>query len=150
MRLEIGIADPAWKKIAGLRKLARHAIEACLDETGVSLSVLFTGDKAMQALNLQWCGKDKPTNVLSFPAPPASLPTGEPRLLGDIVLAHGVVAAEAQAQNKSIHHHIAHLLVHGCLHLLGYDHENDRDAKAMETREIAILKRLGIDNPYSP
>jgi probable rRNA maturation factor len=150
MRLEIGIVDPAWKKIAGLRKLARDAIAASLDKADVSLSVLFTDDRAMQALNLQWRGKDKPTNVLSFPAPPAPSPPGEPKHLGDIVLAHGVVAAEAQAQNKSIHHHIAHLLVHGCLHLLGYDHENDCDAKAMETREIAILKRLGIDNPYSP
>lgn len=148
MRLDIRIADPAWKAVPGLRKLARAAIKAGLGGADVSLSVLFTDDDAMRALNAQWRGKDKPTNVLSFPAPKTHAIPGEPQELGDIALGFGVVASEAGAQNKLLRHHISHLLVHGALHLLGCDHETDHEAQAMETREIAILKNLGIDNPY--
>jgi probable rRNA maturation factor len=148
MRLDIRIADPAWKAVPELRKLARAAIKAGLGGADVSLSVLFTDDDAMRALNAQWRGKDRPTNVLSFPAPKTHAIPGEPRELGDIALGFGVVASEARAQNKLLHHHVSHLLVHGALHLLGCDHETDHEAQAMETREIAILKSLGIDNPY--
>jgi probable rRNA maturation factor len=148
MKLDIRIDEPAWKSVPGLRKLTRAAVKASLDSDSVSLSVLFTDDAAMRALNARWRGQDKPTNVLSFPAAPAPQAPGEPRELGDIVLAHGVVAAEAQAQGKPFRHHAAHLLVHGALHLLGYDHETDHEAEAMEARETAILESLGIDNPY--
>jgi probable rRNA maturation factor len=147
MRLEIGIDDPAWKAIADLRQLARAALKASLPAENVAVSVLFTSDDAMRKLNQAWRGKDMPTNVLSFPSSRPA-PPGEPRHVGDIALAHGTIAAEAQDQGKSISHHTAHLLVHGALHLLGYDHETEQEAEAMEARETAILAGLGIDNPY--
>ncbi|OZB41718.1 MAG: rRNA maturation RNase YbeY, partial [Alishewanella sp. 34-51-39] len=99
-----------------------------------------------QQLNLQYRGKDKATNVLSFPfqCPPGiELP-----LLGDLVICAGVVRAEAAEQNKPLAAHWAHMVVHGCLHLLGFDHINDADAEQMEAEEIQILQQLGISNPY--
>jgi probable rRNA maturation factor len=149
MRLDIRIDDPAWKAVPELRKVARAAISAGLAEKRVALSVLFTNDAAMQELNREWRGKDKPANVLSFPASRTPRIPGEPQELGDIALGFGVVAAEAEAQHKSLHHHTAHLLVHGTLHLLGYDHETHDDAAAMEQREISILGKMGIGNPYA-
>ncbi len=149
MNLHIRIEDPAWKAVPELRKRARAAIMASLEDHDVSLSVLFTDDAAMRALNARWRGQDKSTNVLSFPSAQTHQISGEPRQLGDIALAYGVVASEAAAQSKPVHQHAAHLLVHGVMHLLGYDHETDHQAHAMEAREIAILKSLGIDNPYA-
>ncbi|EHR41861.1 MULTISPECIES: rRNA maturation RNase YbeY [Alishewanella] len=99
-----------------------------------------------QQLNLQYRGKDKPTNVLSFPfqCPPGiELP-----LLGDLVICAQVVATEAAEQGKPLASHWAHMVVHGCLHLLGFDHINDADAEQMEAEEIQILQQLGISNPY--
>ena len=99
-----------------------------------------------QQLNLQYRGKDKPTNVLSFPfqCPPGiELP-----LLGDLVICAQVVATEAAEQGKPLASHWAHMVVHGCLHLLGFDHINDADAEQMEAEEIQILQQLGINNPY--
>lgn len=99
-----------------------------------------------QQLNLQYRGKDKPTNVLSFPfqCPPGiELP-----LLGDLVICAEVVATEAAEQGKPLASHWAHMVVHGCLHLLGFDHINDADAEQMEAEEIQILQQLGISNPY--
>ena len=91
----------------------------------------------------------KATNVLSFPAPEdMPLPPGEPRPLGDIVLASGVVCREAEDQRKTLHDHAAHLIIHGVLHLLGHDHDDENEAAAMEQLEIGILKGLGISNPY--
>ena len=94
-----------------------------------------------QSLNKQFRGKDKPTNVLSFPFE-------EEHYLGDLALCHPVIQAEAQAQNKPIHAHYQHLLIHGVLHLLGFDHENDADAAEMEQIEIELLAALHIANPY--
>lgn len=111
-----------------------------------AVSALLTGDSAVQALNRNFRGKDKPTNVLSFPAPPG--PGGQ-GILGDVALGFGVVQAEAQAQGKSIEAHTAHLLVHGFLHLIGHDHGADEAAEAMEARERAILAGLGYGDPYA-
>ena len=103
----------------------------------------------MAAINAEWRGKDKPTNVLSFPAPrDIPIPAGESRPLGDIVLAYGVIAREAEEQGKTLRAHVAHLMVHGTLHLLGYDHETDVEAEEMEALETSILKGLGITDPY--
>ncbi len=111
-----------------------------------AVSVLLTGDSAIQALNRDFRGKDKPTNVLSFPAPKG--PGGQ-GMLGDVALGLGVVQAEAQAQGKTVEVHTAHLLVHGFLHLIGHDHEAEEAAEAMETRERAILAGLGYGDPYA-
>jgi probable rRNA maturation factor len=120
----------------------------------LELSVNLTSNAEIQALNRTWRGKDKPTNILSFASIDdpdfrlaASLPG--PFHLGDLVLAWGVVAAEAAEQRKTLHDHFAHLLIHGTLHLLGYDHEVEAEAETMEALEIDILKRLGIENPYA-
>lgn len=114
---------------------------------GAELSVVLTDDASIRAINAQWRQKDEPTNVLSFPAPPAT--PGAPRLLGDIVIAHETTAREAKAEGKPFADHLGHLAVHGFLHLLGYDHESDADAEVMERLERAILAKLGVPDPYA-
>ena len=111
-------------------------------EIGVSV----VGPAESRRLNAEYRGKDKPTNVLSFPVP--HLPVTGPQPLGDLVICPQVLRAEAREQKKSLRAHWAHLVVHGSLHLIGYDHEVDADANRMERREIAVLRRLGFANPY--
>jgi probable rRNA maturation factor len=114
------------------------------DEAEVTIRIVDNAES--QQLNLSYRKKDKPTNVLSFPfQAPAGI---ELPLLGDLVICAPVVAAEALAQNKSLAAHWAHMVIHGCLHLLGFDHINDADAEQMEAEEIQILQQLGITNPY--
>lgn len=161
-RLSIAISteDESWVKLAPdavrlLRRAARDALaQAGRDgwngsRVGHEISFVLTDDKRMRALNRAYRGKDRPTNVLSFAALEGARPKpGMPWLLGDVVLTSGVIAREAKAQRKSLQHHLSHLAVHGVLHLLGYDHEQDRDAEAMEALEIAALAGMGIANPY--
>lgn len=125
---------------------------------GGELGVRVVGSAESRRLNARYRGKDKPTNVLSFP--PAPLPartpagrvrragSGESRPLGDLVICAQVVRSEARKQRKPLEAHWAHLVVHGALHLIGYDHEREAEAKRMERREIAVLRRLGFGNPY--
>jgi probable rRNA maturation factor len=116
---------------------------------GGELGVRVVGSAESRRLNARYRGKDKPTNVLSFP--PAPLPvrtSGESRPLGDLVICAQVVRSEAREQRKPLEAHWAHLVVHGALHLIGYDHEREPEAKRMERREIAVLRRLGFANPY--
>ena len=149
MNLEITIEDKDWKTVPSLRKLARQAIKAALVDDDVSISVLFTSDAEISGINKQWRGKAKPTNVLSFPVSAETpVPKGEPRPLGDIVMAYGTILKEAAEQKKPVANHVSHLIVHGLLHLLGYDHEIDAEAEIMEAREVEILKKLGIEDPY--
>jgi probable rRNA maturation factor len=153
MSVSIEVEDDAWQALAGLDTLATTAVAAALAGASVDarkgvVALLFTDDGTIAGINAEWRGKDKPTNVLSFPAPDMPVPAGEPRPLGDIVLAHGVIAREAAEQGKTLHDHTAHLIVHGVLHLLGFDHENGEDAEAMEQLEASILKGLGISDPY--
>jgi probable rRNA maturation factor len=122
----------------------------------VELAIVLSHDSAIQALNRDWRGKNAPTNVLSFPSAPARPrrkggkgPSPSP-YIGDIVIAYETTAREAAAEGKPFSHHLAHLAVHGFLHLLGYDHENDRDAEAMERLERRILRRMAIPDPYAP
>lgn len=120
---------------------------------GREIGVSVVGPAESRRLNAQYRGRDKPTNVLSFPAAevPAAAATqanGEPRPLGDLVICPQVLRTEAREQNKSLRAHWAHLVVHGSLHLIGYDHERDADANRMERREIVVLRRLGFANPY--
>jgi probable rRNA maturation factor len=110
------------------------------------LSVLLVGERRSRALNARYRGRDRSTNVLSFPAPPLATLSGG--ALGDLVICPAVLRAEARAQHKDVRSHWAHMVVHGLLHLLGYDHERKRDAQRMERREVRVLRRLGVANPY--
>ena len=152
MSVSIEVEDDAWQQLPGLEAMTQIAISAALEATGLAeaeVYVLFTDDQSIAELNAQWRGQAKATNVLSFPAPEdMPLPPGEPRPLGDIVLASGVVCREAEDQRKTLHDHAAHLIIHGVLHLLGHDHDDENEAAAMEQLEIGILKGLGISNPY--
>ena len=152
LTIDVVIDSDLWKKQpdaeATIRRAMTEAARACATAPG-DVAVVLTGDDAIQALNKRWRGQDKPTNVLSFAALDGARPKpGMPWLLGDVVLTSGVIAREAKAQRKSVQHHLSHLAVHGVLHLLGYDHEQDRDAEAMEALEIAALAGMGIANPY--
>ena len=136
-----------WAALAegAVRAAAAHSDYPDLADTEVS--VKFTSDEEVRGLNAAWRGKDKATNVLSFPM--AEAPEGAP-MLGDIVLAEGVCAREAAAKNVLMETHATHLVVHGMLHLLGYDHETgDEDAEAMEEIERKALASLGISDPYA-
>lgn len=138
---EVLIMEAAAALAAHPRFAAHEPAEAC---------VALSDDVAVQDLNARYRGKDKPTNVLSFPAPMASLgPQPGPRPLGDIVLALETVEREAEEQQVPFAHHLQHLVVHGLLHLLGFDHETEADAAVMEGLEIEILAQLGIANPYA-
>jgi probable rRNA maturation factor len=164
MKLEIAIdADEEWDSSRSWEPLVRKAAAAAIAESAfpqladssrrVELSVRLAGDEEVRALNDHWRGKDKPTNVLSFPmAEPYELEQsdedGPAIMLGDLILAHGVCAREAAEKAISVEQHATHLLVHGTLHLLGYDHQADADAADMEEREIRALAKLGLANPY--
>ena len=128
--------------------VATQAATAALGAVPGDLVVLLTDDAAVRALNARFRDKDRPTNVLSFPAADMSLPGHEPHL-GDIVLAFDVCRDEAAAQGKTLASHLTHLVVHGVLHLLGRDHEDEADAEAMEAEERVLLASLGVADPYS-
>jgi len=134
-----------------LARSAVHAAIAASRHAGLSdneVSVKFTSDDEVRALNAAWRGKDKATNVLSFPMADEAELAGA-QLLGDIVLAHGICAAEAAERQVGIETHAAHLVVHGTLHLLGYDHEtSDAEAEEMEEAERRALASIGIADPY--
>ena len=149
----IDIADGAWTRIADLEPLTRRAIGAALDHVGadrnVEVDVLFASDEEAARLNAEWRRRDYAPNILSFPAARTpSMPNGQPQLLGDLILAAGTVAREAQEQGKPLPSHLTHLLVHGTLHLLGFDHVEEADARRMENAEVAILAGLGVADPY--
>jgi probable rRNA maturation factor len=153
--IDISIEAGDWPRKRALRRLVEKAVEAALKEAGVDaqvsseLSVVFSDDAHIRTLNSGWRGKDKPTNVLSFPAFPTKPGEKLPPMLGDIVLAAETVAREAGLEGKPLDHHITHLVVHGVLHLLGHDHEDETEAETMEALERATLARLAIPDPYA-
>jgi probable rRNA maturation factor len=136
-----------------LRKAILAAADAASTER-VEIAIVLTDDSGIRTLNREWRKLDAPTNVLSFPAgqPPAGSRRGARRVarrhLGDIVIAYQTTAREAAAERKPFDHHLAHLAVHGFLHLFGYDHATDEEAAGMERLEVGILARLGIPDPY--
>ena len=142
----------AWRPAPELARLAEKAVTAALVEMDAKgeaeLSLLFTDDAHIRRLNAEWRGKDRPTNVLSFPAAAPANGAALPPVLGDIVLAYETVAREAEDEKKPFEHHLSHLIVHGVAHLLGYDHEEEDEAEEMEALERAILARLAIPDPY--
>jgi probable rRNA maturation factor len=149
MKLSIAVEDESWHGIFGVEGVVTRAVEAASPADSRSLDILLTSDAEIQTLNKQWRGLDKSTNVLSFPSPRMPVPDGEVAHLGDIVLAWGTVAQEARDAGKPLADHLMHLVVHGTLHLLGFDHENDLDAETMEDKEKVILAGLGLANPYA-
>jgi probable rRNA maturation factor len=146
--IDIEIEDQAWAYTEGqVEALVLAAAEAALeaaDFEGGGVTILLTDDAAVHDLNHRFRGKDAPTNVLSFPAP-----SNPERHLGDVALAFGVCAREAEDQGKPFAHHLQHLVAHGVLHLVGYDHETDAEAEQMEGLERIVLAGLGVPDPYS-
>jgi probable rRNA maturation factor len=149
--VEVEIEDDGWTvDLPDATAIAEHAGQAVLDELAPAdgeapgVVVLLTSDDALADLNQRFRGKGGPTNVLSFPA--SANPEDH---LGDVALAHGVCVREAAEQGKGLDQHLAHLVVHGVLHLLGYDHETDGEAEAMEALERSILESLGVPDPYA-
>lgn len=150
--IDIRIDAPDWRSaVANVRTVVRRAARATIAATPVGaeleISVTLTDDAAMRRLNSEWRGKNKATNVLSFPFSDLP-PQGAPRHLGDVILALETMQREAREQRKTLADHLSHLVVHGVLHLLGFDHERAAEARAMEGREIAILAALGVADPY--
>lgn len=156
--LDITIAQGNWPsdcedRIKACVKAALAHCQTDIGERAFELSILLSDDEQVQELNRDYRGKDKPTNVLSFPALECEAPghlllEPGPLHLGDIVLAYGVVTREADAQGISFDDHLSHLIIHGVLHLIGFDHIENEEAEEMEALEIVLLKEFGIANPY--
>ena len=144
--IDVRVDEARWEALPELETIIRGALVAGAEIAGRSgnVSLLLTDDDALQALNRDFRGKDTPTDVLSFPASEMEKP-----FLGDIAIAYGVAAGDAQAQGKELAGHLSHLLIHGLLHLVGHDHENDTEATKMEALEIKALASLGLPDPYS-
>ena len=142
--IEIEVEAEAWTgALRDAEAVVDRAAQAALGAVEGDIVVLLTDDAAVRELNGRFRDKDRPTNVLSFPAPENAFPH-----LGDIVLAYGVCATEAEAQGKTLANHLSHLVVHGVLHLLGRDHEDDAEAEEMEAEERDILAQIGVADPY--
>jgi probable rRNA maturation factor len=147
MPLVVECLAPARMRAPSPRALSTWASAALgARGRGRELALKLVSQPQMRALNRRFRGKDQPTNVLAFPA--GSAPGAIPRPLGDVVICPAVLRREAHAQGKALQAHWAHLVVHGALHLAGFDHEAQRDARRMERREIAVLRSLGFNNPY--
>jgi probable rRNA maturation factor len=151
----LAIEAEGWPREAHLEALVVAALSAAEHELGISrdhpseVSFLFTDDATIQGINMEWRGKDSPTNVLSFPAFQLRPGMAPKPLLGDIILALETVQREAKEEHKPFDNHLSHLIIHGLLHLLGYDHETDNDAEVMEGLERKILSALAIPDPYA-
>ncbi|MFA5898776.1 MAG: rRNA maturation RNase YbeY [Hyphomicrobium sp.] len=141
-----------WSEIGGAEHLARAAAEVVADELALrraEVCIALSNDAEVAELNASYRGKPAPTNVLSFPAIPMVPIEGDPRFLGDVVLALETLQREAADMGVPLAHHMQHLVVHGLLHLLGYDHLTDDEAKEMESLEVRILARLDVADPYA-
>ena len=154
---EVIVAADCWQDQPDAEDVIHRAIVAAAemvdaDVGDAEVAVMLTDDAGIRTLNSNWRGIDKPTNVLSFPAlqPEGERKVGDaPRMLGDIAIAYETMRREADEEHKPFDHHLSHLAVHGFLHLIGYDHENDADAEEMEALETQILAHLGIPDPYA-
>jgi probable rRNA maturation factor len=152
LKIDVLVDSDHWQEPGKARSLVRRSVAqaatqaaAAASTTGTELAIVLTDDSAIRQLNRLWRGIDAATNVLSFPSKQTA---DEPAHLGDIVLAYETIAREASAEDKPFAHHLAHLVVHGFLHLIGYDHEKDADAETMEQTERKILRRLNIPDPH--
>jgi probable rRNA maturation factor len=152
--IDILIEAGDWPSESDLEAMARRTIAAVFTEAGIGagtteFSLVFTNDVRIRALNAGWRDKDKPTNVLSFPAFQPKRGASLPPMLGDVILARETISREAALEEKPFEHHLTHLIVHGLLHLLGYDHETETEAEEMEMVERRALARLAIPDPYA-
>lgn len=154
VEIDLELRSPLWRQaLPEAERLAETAARAALAGSGrtierpAELAVVLADDALLRELNRTWRGQDKPTNVLSFPAGDAP-PPGAPLLLGDVVVGFETVAAEAASQEKPLADHLGHLVIHGVLHLLGFDHEEPGEARRMEALETRLLAGLGIPDPY--
>jgi len=151
--LEISVPSALWRGLPRARALARETIAAAVAESGFAseegaeVSLCLADDARLRALNLRWRGLDKPTNVLSFPAAPPGRPAGS-ITLGDIALSYETLAREASELGVPLADHYRHLVAHGFLHLIGYDHGKAKEAERMEALETRIMARLGAADPY--
>lgn len=151
--IDIAVPCAGWRRaLPDVANHARQAAQAVLARGGkrllaVELSLVLADDAAVAALNERWRGRSGPTNVLAFASKERAMPPA-PLLLGDVVLAYETVAREAREQRKTLSDHLRHLVIHGVLHLLGYDHESAGPARRMEMLETRILAALGVANPY--
>ncbi len=164
--IAVSVTAVGWTRaLPDAPAICRAAARATLESTAsggtgdstVEISILLTGDAQAQNLNRDYRGRDEPTNVLSFPGFPGfpaagentpPLPPGAPWMLGDVIVAYETVEAEAERDGKSLGDHLSHLVVHGVLHLLGFDHRTKAGARKMESLEISVLKTIGVGNPY--
>jgi probable rRNA maturation factor len=153
--IDILVQSKLWQAQPDAETAIRRAIDAAIETLpasgarstkNIEAAIVLTDDSAIRALNKQWRGIDAPTNVLSFPA--AQLPAGAPAPLGDIVIAYETLARETESEGKLFLHHLAHLTVHGFLHLMGYDHGDEAGAEDMERLERLALARLDVPDPY--
>ena len=154
---EVLVVADCWQNEPEAEAVIQRAITAAAESVvadvgEAELAVMLTDDPGISTLNNNWRGIDKPTNVLSFPAlqpEGARKPGDAPPMLGDIAIAYETTKREADEEGKPFEHHLSHLAIHGFLHLIGYDHENDADAEEMESLETEILEQLGIPDPYA-
>lgn len=152
--IDIMIKSAGWNDEKMLYNITEKALMAVMRHVSLEnvvseISLLFTDDEHMAQINAQWRGKNKSTNVLSFPAFPIKAGSSPGPMLGDIIIARETVLLEAEKQGKTFQDHLTHMIVHGTLHLLGYDHETDDEAHQMEMLEREILQKLSIKDPYA-
>ncbi|PIT70787.1 rRNA maturation RNase YbeY [Bartonella tribocorum] len=152
--IDIMIKSAGWNDEKTLYNITEKALMVTMHHVSLEnivseISLLFTDDEHMAQINAQWRGKNKPTNVLSFPAVHLKAGNSPGPILGDIVIARETVILEAEKQGKTFQDHLTHMIVHGTLHLLGYDHETDDEAHQMEKLEREILQKLSIKDPYA-
>ena len=151
-RVEVIVRSPRWARRPRAKAIVRTAISAAATAAStppVELAIVLGDDSAIRALNRRWRGKNAPTNVLSFPAAGTGKHGPSPPYIGDVIIAYETTAREAAAEGKRFDHHLAHLAIHGFLHLLGYDHIRVRDAAKMERLERRVLARLSVPDPYA-
>lgn len=157
--IEISVQDPEWEKMGDIHDIIKLVAKTALNsailpkeviDRDMEISIVLANDDLVQVLNREYRQKDKPTNVLTFATlDEEEIPTAGILNLGDVILSYQTIEREAQEQGKFPMDHIKHLTVHGVLHLLGYDHQEDDEANDMETLEIRILEQLGVQNPYT-
>ena len=151
--IDLCVEDDNWTAVQGLEKSITNAVRAALSQCDastrpISLTIVLDNNQRIEALNANWRDKPKPTNILSFPAPENSTSDAGETYIGDLILAYDVIFDEANEQRKPLATHLCHLIIHGVLHLLGFDHQNDEEAFVMEQLEIKAMVGLGLSDPY--